>query len=63
MDKPEEFIKATNLKKQFDGVDILHGSIHGQHMFPILMNFFILTGFCILLFYFSLRNIHRKWIL
>lgn len=45
------------------GVDILHGSIHGQHMFPILMNFFILAGFCILLFYFSLRNIHRKWIL
>ena len=45
------------------GVDILHGSIHGQQMFPIFMNFFILAGFCILLFYFSLRNIHRKWIL
>ncbi len=45
------------------GVDILHGSIHGQHIFPIWINFFILAGFCIILFYFSLKNIHRKWIL
>lgn len=45
------------------GVDILHGSIHGTHMFPLWMNFLILAGFCIVLFYISLRNIHRKWIL
>ena len=45
------------------GVDILHGSIHGTHMLPLWMNFLILAGFCIVLFYISLRNIHRKWIL
>ena len=45
------------------GVDILHGSIHGENMFPLWMNFLILAGFCIVLFYISLRNIHKKWIL
>jgi ABC-2 type transport system permease protein len=45
------------------GVDILHGSIHGENMLPLWMNFSILAGFCILLFYISLRNIHKKWIL
>ncbi len=45
------------------GVDILHGSIHGQHMFPVFVNFLVLAAFCLLLFYFSLKNIHRKWIM
>ncbi len=45
------------------GVDILHGSIHGENMLPLWMNFLILAGFCIVLFYISLRNIHKKWIL
>jgi len=45
------------------GVDILHGSIHGENMLPLWINFLILAGFCIVLFYISLRNIHRKWIL
>ena len=45
------------------GVDILHGSIHGQHMFPVFVNFLILTAFCLFLFYFSLKNIHRRWIM
>lgn len=45
------------------GVDILHGSIHGQHMFPVFVNFLVLAAFCLLLFYLSLKNIHRKWIM
>ncbi len=44
------------------GVDILHGAIHGQSILPFGLDFSIITGFCIILFYFSLRNIHRKWI-
>lgn len=44
------------------GADILHGAIHGAHMMPLGLDFFLITGFCLLLFYISLRNIHRKWI-
>lgn len=44
------------------GVDILHGAIYGQNILPFNLNFFIITGFCIALFYVSIRNIHRKWI-
>jgi ABC-2 type transport system permease protein len=44
------------------GVDILHGAIHGQSILTLGLDFSIITGFCIILFYFSLRNIHRKWI-
>jgi ABC-2 type transport system permease protein len=44
------------------GVDILHGAIHGQSILPLGLDFSIIAGFCIILFYFSLRNIHRKWI-
>jgi ABC-2 type transport system permease protein len=45
------------------GVDILQGAILGQRIFPIGLDFSILVGFCIVLFYVSLRNIHRKWII
>jgi hypothetical protein len=31
-------------------------------MLPLGLDFAIITGFCIILFYISLRNIHRKWI-
>jgi len=44
------------------GTDILHGAIHGQNMLPLSLNFPIIAGFCILLFYVSIKNIHRKWI-
>lgn len=44
------------------GTDILHGAIHGQNMLPFGLNFVILAAFCLLLFYVSIRNIHRKWI-
>lgn len=45
------------------GTDILHGSIHGQHILPIGIDFLILSGFCVLLFAISMRNIQRKWII
>jgi ABC-2 type transport system permease protein len=45
------------------GVDILHGAIQGKNTMPLSLDFAIIVGFCILLFYVSLRNIHRKWIL
>ena len=44
------------------GTDILHGAIHGKSMLPLGLDFSIITGFCMVLFYISLRNIHRKWI-
>jgi ABC-2 type transport system permease protein len=44
------------------GADILHGAIHGANILPLPLDFAIITGFCIILFYISLRNIHRKWI-
>ena len=45
------------------GVDILHGAIYGGSMIPFGLDFAILIGFCSILFYISLRNIHRKWII
>ena len=44
------------------GVDILHGAIHGENILPLWLDFSIITGFCVVLFYISLRNIHSKWI-
>jgi ABC-2 type transport system permease protein len=44
------------------GVDILHGAIHKHNIMPLGLDFLIISGFCIILFYVSLRNIHRKWI-
>jgi len=44
------------------GADILHGAIHGKNIMPLPLDFAIITGFCMILFYISLRNINRKWI-
>ena len=44
------------------GVDILRGAITGTNMISIGLDFFIITCFCAILFYISLRNINRKWI-
>ncbi len=44
------------------GTDILHGAIRGEHMIPIGWDFAIITGFCVVLFYLSLKNIYKKWI-
>jgi ABC-2 type transport system permease protein len=45
------------------GADILHGAINGQNILPVSIDFLIISLFCLVLFYVSLRNIHRKWIL
>jgi ABC-2 type transport system permease protein len=45
------------------GADILHGAIHQQSMIPLGLDFFIIAGFCVILFYISLKNLHRKWII
>ncbi len=45
------------------GADILHGAIRGQNLLPLSVDFSIIAGFCILLFYLSIKNIHKKWIL
>ena len=45
------------------GADILHGAIFERNMMPIAVDFLIITCFCFALFYFSLRNIHKKWII
>jgi ABC-2 type transport system permease protein len=44
------------------GVDVLHGSIHGQHHMPFSVDLIILGAFCIALFLASLHNIRRRWI-
>ncbi|MFC2030907.1 ABC transporter permease [Chloroflexota bacterium] len=44
------------------GVDILHGAFHGQSKLPLGLDFLVITGFCVILFFISLRNIHMKWI-
>jgi len=44
------------------GVDILRGAITGMNMMPLGLDFLIITCFCMILFYVSLRSINRKWI-
>jgi len=45
------------------GADILQGAINGRSVLSFGLNFSIIAGFCIILFYISLKNIHRKWIM
>jgi ABC-2 type transport system permease protein len=45
------------------GVDILQGVIDSKNIMSLALDFAIIAGFCVVLFYISLRNIHRKWIL
>lgn len=44
------------------GADVLHGAIHRQNVLPLSLDFSIMAGFCMLLFYVSIKNIQRKWI-
>lgn len=44
------------------GVDILHAAFNGRQLLPIGLDFAALSGFCLVLFLISLRNIRRKWI-
>lgn len=45
------------------GVDILHFAIQGKNVFPLPLDFGALIGFCAILFFISLRNIHQRWII
>jgi len=45
------------------GVDVLRYSINGGNNLPLLLDMIILVAFCIFLFYISIFNIKRKWIL
>jgi ABC-2 type transport system permease protein len=44
------------------GVDILKGAFHDNNVMPIGVDFAGICLFCLALFFFSLRNIHKKWI-
>ena len=44
------------------GADVLHSSINQAGNMPLAFNFLILSVFCAILFYMSLRNIRRNWI-
>lgn len=45
------------------GVDVLRYSIDGSNNLTPLLSIIVLTAFCLFLFYFSIFNIKRKWIL
>ncbi|MEJ2567580.1 MAG: ABC transporter permease [candidate division WOR-3 bacterium] len=45
------------------GVDVLRYSINGSNHLSLLLNMIVLVIFCLFLFYFSIFNIKRKWIL
>jgi len=44
------------------GADLLHASIRRAGRMPPLLDFGLLTAFCVVLFVLSLWNIRRKWI-
>jgi ABC-2 type transport system permease protein len=44
------------------GVDVLHGAVRGEQRMPLLLDFGLLSLFCLALFAMSLRNVRRKWI-
>ena len=45
------------------GVDVLHYAISGTNFMPISFNLLLLAVFSFILFYISLYNIQRKWII
>ena len=45
------------------GVDILRWGFEGLNMLPLTLDFVILMAFCLLLFWLSLHNIRRRWII
>ncbi len=44
------------------GADLLHGAVNRTAQMPAAMNLGILTAFCAVLFFISLRNIRKRWI-
>lgn len=45
------------------GVDILHGAVDGRNTMPLGLDFLVIAIFCVALFFISVRNIYRKWII
>ncbi len=45
------------------GADVLHGAVNGAARLPFAADFALLALFCAGLFWFSLRNVRRKWVL
>jgi ABC-2 type transport system permease protein len=45
------------------GVDILHGAINQGNTLPLFLDIVVIASFCIVLFFISLRNIHKRWII
>ena len=44
------------------GADLLHGAVNRSSMLPTAVDIPVLAGFCVVLFFLSLRNIKRRWI-
>jgi ABC-2 type transport system permease protein len=44
------------------GADLLHGAVNRTARMPVMLSFAALTGFCVVLFLVSLRNIRNRWI-
>jgi len=44
------------------GVDILHGAINGRNSMPLGLDFLVVSLYCVVLFYFSMKGINKKWI-
>jgi ABC-2 type transport system permease protein len=45
------------------GVDILHGAMYQGNTMPLVLDFAVIAVFCTVLFFVSVKNVHRKWIL
>jgi ABC-2 type transport system permease protein len=44
------------------GADLLHGAVNRTAKMPAALDLAALAGFCMVLFFLSLRNIRKKWI-
>ena len=44
------------------GADLLHGAVNRAARMPTVLSFAALAGFCVVLFFVSLRNIRKRWI-
>lgn len=45
------------------GADILHGAVRRANMLPPALDFLVVAVFCVALFFVTLANVKRKWIL
>jgi len=44
------------------GADILHGAVHGGNAISLVLDFLVVAAFCSVLFFLTLANVKRKWI-